>query len=91
MKKRIRSRIQKIKGKKYSLRTQFFGVTAFFICAGTLAILLAISQLIPIIYTIRQTKNLVFASEQINQALYESKDFYGDMTVIEDNYNVEVE
>ena len=91
MKKRIRSRIQKIKGKKYSLRTQFFGVTAFFICAGTLAILLANSQLIPIIYTIRQTKNLVFASEQINQALYESKDFYGDMTVIEDNYNVEVE
>ena len=91
MKKRIRRRIQKIKGKKYSLRTQFFGVTAFFICAGTLAILLANSQLIPIIYTIRQTKNLVFASEQINQALYESKDFYGDMTVIEDNYNVEVE
>lgn len=91
MKKRIRSRIQRIKGKKYSLRTQFFGVTAFFICAGTLAILLANSQLIPIIYTIRQTKNLVFASEQINQALYESKDFYGDMTVIEDNYNVEVE
>ncbi|MBR3753565.1 MAG: HAMP domain-containing histidine kinase [Clostridia bacterium] len=91
MKKRIRSRIQKIKGKKYSLRTQFFGVTAFFICAGTFAILLANTQLIPLIYTLRQTKNLTIAAEQVGMALYESKDFYADMTVIEDNYNVEVE
>lgn len=91
MKKRIRNRIDRIKNKKYSLRTQFFGVTAFFICAGTFAILLANTQLIPLIYTLRQTKNLAIAAEQVGMALYESNDFYGDMTVIEDNYNVEVE
>lgn len=91
MKKRIRNRIDRIKSKKYSLRTQFFGVTAFFICAGTFAILLANTQLIPILYTLRQTKNLTIAAEQIGITLYESKDFYSDMSVIEDNYNVEVE
>ena len=91
MKKRIRNRIDRIKGKKYSLRTQFFGVTAFFICAGTFAILLANTQLIPILYTLRQTQNLTIAAEQIGITLYESKDFYSDMSVIEDNYNVEVE
>ena len=74
MKKRIRNKIDRIKGKKYSLRTQFFGVTAFFICAGTFAILLANTQLIPIIYTLRQTKNLTIAAEEIGLALYESKD-----------------
>ncbi len=91
MKTRIKNRIAKIKGKKYSLRTQFFGVTAFFICAGTLAILLVNSQLIPILYTFRQTANLKIAAEQINVALYESNDFYNDMAVIEENYNVDVE
>lgn len=91
MRKRIRKRIDKIRGRKHSLRAQFFGVTAFFICAGTFAIMLANSQLIPIVYTLRQTKNLTVAADQISDILYESKDFYSDMAVVEDNYNVDVE
>lgn len=89
--KRIKDKITAIRSRKKSLRTELFGITAFFICAGTLAILLANSQLLPLLYTFRQKTMLEEAASMISSAINESTEFYDDMAAIEDNFNVDVE
>ncbi len=89
--KRIKKGLDKLLSRKYSVRTQLFGITAFFICIGTLAILLANSQLIPLIYTWRQKNVLVTLSQQVESIIYTSNDFYSDMAVIEENNNIDIE
>ncbi len=89
--KKLKSRFHKLMSRKYSLRVQLFAITAFFICLGTLAILIANSQLIPIIYTIRHKSALIMLSEQIEQTIYQTDDFYEDIAVLEENNNVEVQ
>lgn len=89
--KRIKKRLNKLLSRQYSVRTQLFGITAFFICIGTLAILLANSQLIPLIYTLHQKNTLVTLSHRIESIIYTSNDFYSDMAVIEENNNIDIE
>lgn len=89
--KAIKRNIHKLLCRKHSVRVQLFAITAFFICLGTFAILLANSQLIPIIYTIRQKSNLIMISDQIEKTIYKSNDFYEDIAVLEENNNVEIQ
>ena len=85
--KRIKRVLNRLLSRQYSVRTQLFGITAFFICTGTFAILLANSQLIPLIYTLHQKNTLVTLSHRIESIIYTSNDFYSDMAVIEENNN----
>lgn len=89
--KSIKKYFNKLLSRQYSVRTQLFGITAFFICIGTFAILLANSQLIPLMYTMRQKTLLVTLSNQIETIIYTSNDFYSDMAVIEENNNIDIE
>ncbi len=77
--------------RKYSVRTQLFGIAATFICLGSFAILIANSQLIPLIYTVRQSRYLQDIGGQVESIMYNSIDFYGDMSVVENSNNIEVE
>ncbi len=87
----LRKLFPKLMSRKYSVRTQLFGIAAFFICIGSFAILLANSQLIPLIYTLRQSYYLQDLSEQIEKIIFDSDDFYADMSYIEKSNNIEVE
>ena len=89
--KKLKRSFHRLLSRQYSLRTQLFGITAFFICIGTFAILLANSQLIPLIYTLRQKNILVLLSQQVETIIYTSNDFYSDMAVIEENNNIDIE
>ncbi len=89
--KTLRKIFPKLMSRQYSVRTQLFGIAAFFICIGSFAILIANSQLIPIVYTIRQSYNLRELSHQLETLIYNSNDFYNDMAYIEESNNIEVE
>ncbi len=77
--------------RRYSVRTQLFGIAAFFICIGSFAILIANTQLIPLIYTLRESYYLRDLSMQVEKLIYESDDFYNDMAYIEESNNIDVE
>lgn len=89
--KLFRKAFPKLSRRKYSVRTQLFGIAAFFICIGSFAILIANSQLIPILYTLRQSNHLEEIGNQVESIMYNSVNFYGDMSVVEESNNVEVE
>ena len=89
--KLLRKLFPKLMSRKYSVRTQLFGIAAFFICIGSFAILIANSQLIPLIYTLRQSYYLQELSEQIESIIFTSTDFYADMSYVEKSNNIEVE
>lgn len=89
--KKLRDSFSKLMSRHYSVRTQLFGIAAFFICIGSFAILIANSQLIPIIYTVRQSYYLKELSMDVEALLYTSKDFYNDMAYLEESNNLEVE
>lgn len=89
--KLLRKVFPKFMSRKYSVRTQLFGIAAFFICIGSFAILIANSQLIPLLYTMRLSNHLLDISEQVEVIMYNSVDFYDDMSVVEKSNNIEVE
>lgn len=89
--KLLRKVFPKFMSRKYSVRTQLFGIAAFFICIGSFAILIANSQLIPLLYTLRHSNNLQDLCEQVETIMYNSVDFYDDMSVVEKSNNIEVE
>ena len=89
--KLLRKIFPKFMSRKYSVRTQLFGIAAFFICIGSFAIIIANSQLIPLLYTWRQSNHLQVIGEQVESIMYNSIDFYGDMSVVEKSNNIEVE
>ncbi len=87
----LRKLFPKLMSRKYSVRAQLFGIAATFICLGSFAILIANSQLIPLLYTMRQSRYLQDIGSQVESIMYESIDFYGDMSVVEKSNNIEVE
>ncbi len=89
--KLLKKSLDRLSKRKTTLRAQFFAITAFFVLSGTFAILLANSQLIPLIYSMRQKNTLVSIAHDIENSIYYSKDFYGDLAVIEQNNNVEIQ
>lgn len=89
--KLLRKLFPKLMSRKYSMRTQLFGIAAFFICIGSFAIIIANSQLIPLIYTIRQSYYMQDLGQEIEELIFESDDFYNDMEIIEKSNNIEVE
>lgn len=89
--KTLRKLFPNFMSRQYSVRTQLFGIAAFFICIGSFAIIIANSQLIPIIYTIRQSYYLKELSQEVEVLIYNSNDFYNDMAYIEESNNLEVE
>ena len=89
--KLLRKLFPKLMSKQHSMRAQLFGIVAFFICIGSFAILLANSQLIPLIYTVRQSYYIQDLGEEIETLIYQSDDFYNDMAIIEESNNIEVE
>ncbi len=89
--KLLRRFFPKLMSRKYSVRAQLFGIAAFFICIGSFAILIANSQLIPLIYTLRQSHYMQELGQDIELLVFESQDFYNDMAIIEESNNIEVE
>ena len=89
--KLLRKLFPRLMSKKYSMRTQLFGIAAFFICIGSFAIIIANSQLIPLIYTIRQSYYMQDLGKEIETLIFESDDFYNDMAILEESNNIEVE
>ena len=89
--KLLRKLFPRLMSKKYSMRTQLFGIAAFFICIGSIAIIIANSQLIPLIYTIRQSYYMQDLGKEIETLIFESDDFYNDMAILEESNNIEVE
>ncbi len=89
--KLLRKLFPKLMSRKYSMRSQLFGIAAFFICIGSFAILIANSQLIPLVYTLRQSYYMQELGEDIETLILQSDDFYNDMAIIEESNNIEVE
>ena len=89
--KLLRKLFPRLMSRKYSMRTQLFGIAAFFICIGSIAIIIANSQLIPLIYTIRQSYYMQDLGKEIETLIFESDDFYNDMAILEESNNIEVE
>ncbi len=77
------------KRESYSIRTQIFSVTAFFVICGTLLIMFANSQFISVYNTFRQRNSLENACEEITQT--DESNFYTQISNIEETYNVDVE
>jgi len=89
--KLLRKLFPKLMSRQYSIRAQLFGIAAFFICIGSIAIIIANSQLIPLIYTIRQSYYLQDVGEDIQELILESANFHKEMSIIEESNNIEVE
>lgn len=89
--KLLRKLFPKLMSKQYSMRVQLFGIAAFFICIGSFAIIIANSQLIPLIYTIRQSYYIQDLGKEIETLIFQSEDFYNDMAILEESNNIEVE
>lgn len=77
--------------KTHSLQMQLFGITAIFICVGSVLIMIANSHFIPAYYLAKQRSLIRDIGVRVEEIATESRDFYNDIAFVERDSDIDVE